>query len=176
MSHCTAGKKNLRYELKKPQIWATIEYQTMVLKWMMFQGTCQLMASLAIPSTFQQRMCIYPCYYMDVFCTYPQDIPQIMSWKTAYGWFYPVTQCGIPTQTIFLIWRRQIWEVESKIDWINAKLLSVWWSNSIEIPNSQSTDFSRLPFQNHPWVAGLTVVHWSSNSNKYIDVYNSEWG
>ena len=36
-------------------------------------------------SIFQLRMCIYPCYYMVVFCTYPQDIPQIMSWRTANG-------------------------------------------------------------------------------------------
>ena len=28
MSHCTE-KKNLRYELKKPQIWATLEYRTL---------------------------------------------------------------------------------------------------------------------------------------------------
>ena len=76
----------------------------------------------------------------------------------------------------FCLWGRQIQEVESKNDWISAKLLSVWWSNSIEEPNNRSTDFNRLSFQNHPRAAGSTVVHWSSNGNKYIDVYNSERG
>ena len=76
----------------------------------------------------------------------------------------------------FCLWRRQIREIESKNDWISAKLLPLGWSNSIKISNNCSADFSTSLFQNHPWAAGLTVVYWSSNSSKYTDVYNSERG